>query len=94
MSHLCVTCGTQCATSDRPPENCPICQDERQYIGPQGQKWITIEELKKTHRNVFFKEGENLWGIQTQPQFAIGQRALLLRTKDGGFLWDCISLVD
>jgi glyoxylase-like metal-dependent hydrolase (beta-lactamase superfamily II) len=28
------------------------------------------------------------------PEFAIGQRALLLRTPQGNFLWDCIALVD
>jgi glyoxylase-like metal-dependent hydrolase (beta-lactamase superfamily II) len=33
-------------------------------------------------------------GIGTHPAFAIGQRALLLRTEGGNVLWDCISLVD
>jgi hypothetical protein len=84
MSHICITCGTQYPTSDNPPRNCPICQDERQYVGPLGQKWIALTELQKTHRNVFFEEGEKLWGIHTQPNFAIGQRALLLQTQDGG----------
>ena len=28
------------------------------------------------------------------PAFAIGQRALLLQTPAGNFLWDCISLLD
>jgi hypothetical protein len=94
MSHVCVTCGTQYPTSTEPPSNCPICQDERQYVGPLGQKWIRLEELRKTHRNVFFEEGERLWGIHTEPNFAIGQRALLLETQNGGFLWDCLSLID
>jgi len=78
MSHICMTCGTQYPTSSEPPRNCPICQDERQYVGPQGQKWALLDELQKTHRNVLFKEGEGLWGIHTEPNFAIGQRALLL----------------
>jgi hypothetical protein len=79
---------------EAPPAECPICQDERQYVGPHGQKWISLDELQQTHRNVFFEEGENLWGIQTQPEFGIGQRALLLQTKNGGILWDCVSLID
>ena len=33
-------------------------------------------------------------GIGTQPSFAIGQRALLIRTPHGNVLWDCISLLD
>ena len=94
MSHICVTCGTQYPTSSEPPRNCPICQDVRQYVGPDGQKWVSLDELRKTHRNVFFQEGEKLWGIHTVPNFAIGQRTLLLQTQNGGFLWDCLSLID
>jgi hypothetical protein len=94
MSNICVTCGTQYpAAADLPPK-CAICEDERQYIGAQGQTWITLDQLQKTHRNVFFQEGEKLWGIQTSPEFGIGQRALLLQTARGGVLWDCVSLID
>ncbi|MGI8916045.1 MAG: MBL fold metallo-hydrolase [Chloroflexota bacterium] len=35
-----------------------------------------------------------LTGIGTQPEFAIGQRALLVQTANGNVLWDCISLLD
>src|SRR5260370_38243187 len=95
MSHICVTCGTQYPTSNDPPAECPICKDERQYIGRRGQEWITLESMQKRYRNVFFQEGERLWGIHTEPEFAIGQRALLLQTLNGGgFLWDCVSLLD
>jgi DNA-directed RNA polymerase subunit RPC12/RpoP len=94
MSYICVTCGTQYPTSSDSPPACPICKDERQYIGRRGQEWITLESLQKRYRNVFFREGEGVWGIQTEPEFAIGQRALLLQTRNGGILWDCISLID
>jgi hypothetical protein len=94
MTQICVTCGTQFAASSEPPRNCPICRDERQFIGPNGQEWITLDELRKTHRNFFFEEGCNIWGIHTDPEFGIGQRALLLQRPNGGFLWDCISLID
>lgn len=94
VSHICVTCGTEYPPAAHPPPDCPICKDERQYIGAQGQEWITLEELRKTYRNVFFQEGEGLWGIHTEPKFGIGQRALLLQARNGGILWDCVSLVD
>lgn len=94
MSPICVTCGTQYPSSDIPPAKCPICEDERQYVGPLGQKWISLEDLQRTHHNVVFEEGQRLWGIHTEPRFAIGQRALLLQTQGGGLLWDCVSLVD
>ena len=94
MTHLCVTCGTQFPAADHPPEHCPICEDERQYVGVQGQQWITLEQLQRTHRNTLYQEGEGIWGITTLPAFGIGQRALLIRTGKGNILWDCISLID
>ena len=94
MSHICITCGTQYPTADTPPTKCPICQDERQYVRSEGQSWTTLTDLRLSHRNEVFAEGENLWGIHTQPQFAIGQRALLVQNEGGNVLWDCVSLVD
>ncbi|HEY8256078.1 MAG TPA: hypothetical protein VIG08_00315 [Gemmatimonadales bacterium] len=91
---ICVTCGTQYPESFAPPQDCLICNDERQYIGWSGQTWTTLDELRKSHRNRMAPEGQGLTGIGTDPKFAIGQRALHLRTRDGGILWDCISLVD
>ncbi len=31
---------------------------------------------------------------RSQPRFAIGQRAVLMRTAHGNVLWDCISMLD
>jgi hypothetical protein len=60
MSYICVTCGTGYPTSSEPPRNCPICQDERQYVGSLGQRWVSLDELQRTHRNVFFEEGDSV----------------------------------
>nr|ABU51091.1 unknown [uncultured bacterium Bio3] len=94
MNHLCVTCGTQFPTADQSPERCPICEDERQFVGLQGQQWIALDKLQQTHRNSFYQEGEGIWGIATVPEFGIGQRALLVRTGTGNILWDCVSLIN
>jgi hypothetical protein len=95
MTHyLCTTCGTQFAATEAPPAHCPICEDERQYIGWQGQQWTTLEALRQDHHNEVKTEEPGLTGIGTQPTFAIGQRALLVQTPAGNVLWDCISLID
>jgi len=94
MTYLCVTCGTQFPPSDHPPEHCPICEDERQFVGLQGQQWTTLDLLQKSHRNTIYQEAEGVWGILTVPQFGIGQRALLIRTARGNILWDCVSLIN
>src|SRR2546427_11652677 len=46
----CRTCGVQHASSAQPPPHCPICEDERQYVPPQGQRWATLEELRAEGR--------------------------------------------
>ena len=91
---ICRTCGVQFAATDTPPERCPICEDERQYIGPNGQQWTTLAALRDSHHNVIKPVAPDLTGIGTHPSFAIGQRALLVRTPAGNVLWDCISLID
>jgi hypothetical protein len=91
---ICTTCGTQYAESDQSPSACAICQDDRQYVKSTGQNWTTLERLRLTNRNsIKFKE-PGLIGIGMEPQFAIGQRALFLRTPKANILWDCISLLD
>jgi len=95
MEHfICKTCGTQFAETAGPPEGCPICEDERQYVGHGGQQWTTLAQLQAEYHNVVKPVEENLTGIQTHRRFAIGQRALLVQTPAGNVLWDCISLLD
>lgn len=99
-NYICITCGTQFTETNQPPEICPICTDERQYIRHEGQAWTTLDELRSERRNRIEKQEENLYGIGTEPKFAIGQRALLIQSKAGdqekasNVLWDCISLLD
>jgi hypothetical protein len=95
MNHyICITCGTQFAATQGPPEHCPICEDERQYIGWNGQQWTTLDALREDHHNIIKNIEPGLTGIGTHPGFAIGQRALLVQIPEGNVLWDCVSLLD
>lgn len=84
----------QYAESDQPPSSCAICQDERQYVKATGQHWTILEKLRLTNRNSLKFEEQGLIGVGIEPHFAIGQRALFLRTPKANILWDCISLLD
>jgi glyoxylase-like metal-dependent hydrolase (beta-lactamase superfamily II) len=85
----------QYAPSDAPPDRCPICEDERQYVGWAGQQWTTLEELRaEGRRNVVEELEPGLVSMVTRPQVAIGQRALIVQTPEGNVMWDCISHVD
>jgi len=91
---ICQTCGVQHADTDEPPAGCRICEDERQYVGWEGQQWTTMPRLAQDHGTVLREEEPGLVGIGVEPAFAIGQRALLVRTPGGNVLWDCVSLLD
>jgi glyoxylase-like metal-dependent hydrolase (beta-lactamase superfamily II) len=91
---ICTTCGVQHAESLLPPEQCAICEDERQYVGLHGQRWTTLDDLRRNHANVFRPKWPDLSGIGTEPTFAIGQRALLVRDAGYPLLWDCLTLID
>ena len=91
---ICQTCGVQQPDSAEPPGGCPICLDERQYVGWGGQQWTTMADLAAGHRVVLREEEPGLTGIGVEPSFAIGQRALLVTTPHGNVLWDCVSLLD
>jgi hypothetical protein len=92
--YICKQCGVQFAPTSNPLQKCPICEDQRQYINWQGQQWTTLSELQAQYHNVLKAEGPQIYGIGTEPAFAIGQRALLIQTSEGNILWDCISLID
>jgi len=90
---ICATCGTQHAPGAQPPAVCAICADERQYVPASGQAWTTLEAVARGHRAVLKYDGA-LLGIGCAPDFAIGQRALLVRHPRGNVLWDCITFLD
>jgi hypothetical protein len=89
---ICRTCGVQygAARSD-----CPVCLDERQYVAWEGQQWTTLAELRAAgHRARLAEEGPGVIGVGAEPSFAVGQRALLIRSPAGNVLWDCVGYLD
>lgn len=94
QAFVCRTCGVQFTPTPEPPGRCPVCEDERQYVGWEGQAWTTLDELREEHRNRIEAVEPRLTGIGTEPDFGIGQRALLLETDQGNLLWDCVTLID
>lgn len=92
--HICKACGTSYPDAGAPPPRCPICEEERQFVPRGGQAWTTPEALAQNHVNAWRLLEPDLFEIHTRPDFAIGQRALLVRTPAGNILWDCLSLLD
>jgi glyoxylase-like metal-dependent hydrolase (beta-lactamase superfamily II) len=91
---VCKACGTQYPPGDEPPGACSICEDARQYIPhDEGQVWLTWDEVRGT-RSADIRDDHGILGIGSDPGFAIGQRALLVKSAVGNVLWDCISHLD
>ena len=90
---FCATCGAQFTPAETPPAECPVCEDARQYVPEDGQRWLTGDELAAAHRNEIRRDGA-YHGVGMDPPFAIGQRALLVPAGERLVLWDCIPLLD
>lgn len=94
-AYVCRTCGVQQAPGEGPPVRCAICEDERQYVPPDGQHWATLAELRGEGRRCDIRELEpGLTGVGAEPAVGIGQRALLVQTPAGNLLWDCLGFID
>lgn len=91
---ICATCGTQFPTADQLPELCPICDDDRQYVGDNGQTWTSLALLAKDRTIRFSQVSKSLYDLRISPSFAIGQRAFLVLSKAGNLLWDCLPFID
>lgn len=92
--YVCVTCGTQYPESENPPAGCLICQDDRQYVNPNGQQWTTLEDEIGKHSNTFTEIAPGVTTIATEPKLGIGERAHLLATPNGNILWDLVPYLD
>jgi glyoxylase-like metal-dependent hydrolase (beta-lactamase superfamily II) len=93
-TYVCKACGTQYPPSEGAPGACPICEDPRQYIPhDEGQVWLEWPEIVRTHK-ADIRDDHGILGIGCEPSFAIGQRALLVKSGAGNVLWDCITLLD
>lgn len=89
---ICVTCGVQYAAAR---SDCPVCEDERQYVGWEGQRWTSLARLRAAGcRGRMAAEGPSVVGIGSEPKISIGQRALLVRAPGGNVLWDCVPYLD
>jgi hypothetical protein len=89
---ICATCAVEHAEK---VDVCAICDDERQWVPADGQRWTTLEELAADGHRVEVTELEpDLFGITATGKVGIGQTAKLVRTPSGNLLWDPIGYLD
>lgn len=91
--YVCLTCGAHVPGDRAAPEVCATCSDERQYVGPLGQRWQRHTALAADHRVRVDPLEPGLYGIDVEPSIGIGQRALLVCTPEGNLVWDCVGVL-
>ncbi|HEY9310747.1 MBL fold metallo-hydrolase [Williamsia sp.] len=90
---VCRTCAVE--QDSRLPAVCRICADERQYVPPHGQSWVSLGQLAAEGQRAVVSELEpGLFEIHTSPGVGINQRSKLVRTDAGNLLWDPIGFID
>jgi hypothetical protein len=91
---VCKTCGTQYPSTEEPPGACAICEDPRQYVpADEGQIWLRWEDFLDAHR-AEIRDDHGILGVGCEPEFGIGQRALVVKSAAGNVLWDCTTYLD
>ncbi|MFP7479516.1 hypothetical protein [Terribacillus saccharophilus] len=95
-NYICQTCGVQYTESMDYPVNCTICEEERQYVSMEGQRWTTLNELINSgiYINVIKDEAAGISSIKTEPSLGIGQSAFIVQDGYFNLLWDCITYLD
>ncbi len=91
---LCETCGTQYAPARAAPLACPVCADDRQYVPAHGQRWTTLAELCRRHRNAWSEPEPGLAAFRTEAPFAIHHQAYVVDGGGAQVLWEPNALAD
>jgi len=93
---ICPACGGNYPPAEVAPERCPLCEDERQWVPPAGQRWTTMGDLAADGYHSVVREVEpGLTGVACEPNdIGVGQRGLLVHTDAGNLLWDPAPFLD
>jgi glyoxylase-like metal-dependent hydrolase (beta-lactamase superfamily II) len=95
VTWICVTCAVETDDLPEPPETCAICEDERQWVPSDGQRWTTLDQLCRAGTRISVAEVEpGLWGLRAEPEVGIGQQTMVVRVPEGVLLFDCVGYVD
>ena len=82
-ARICQTCAVQYPDTPQPPEACPICQDERQSVGSEGQRWTSPTDLAREHSVIVREEEPDRYGLGVEPAVGIRPRELLVHPRRG-----------
>ncbi|MGO4359906.1 hydrolase [Terrabacter sp. 2TAF16] len=95
MIWICATCAVETDDLPEPPDACAVCEDERQWVPEQGQRWTTVDRLRESGTRIRVEAVEDdLWGLRAEPEVGIGQQTMVVRVPEGVLLFDCVGYID
>ena len=90
-------CCTNCGFWQRrfaPPATCPVCEDYRHPLPPDGYDFRTPQQIDADHRVSLREILPDVWQITTSPQLGIGPCGMLLKTDAGNLHFEGSGWVD
>lgn len=91
----CATCGIEHPDTENAPAVCAICSDERQFVPATGQRWTAQAQMAAEGYRTSVEELEgDLYALTVEPELAVGQRGLIVRTPGGNLLWEPPGYLD
>lgn len=95
MIWICATCAVETDDLPEPPGPCAVCEDERQWVPADGQRWTTLRQARAAGTRITVEEVEtDLWGLRAEPEVGIGQQTMVVRVPEGVLLFDCVGYID
>ena len=67
VTPVCATCGAWFPDAAEPPDACPICADDRQWVPGDGQRWTTPDGILEGRSTDVREHEEGLTGIGIRP---------------------------
>ncbi|MBD0863310.1 hydrolase [Gordonia sp. zg691] len=84
---ICVFCGNEFPASASPPDRCPICDDDRQWVPVSGPSWTRLDG--NADNTLTATEAEpGLTRLSLRPSVGIGQQGFVVTTPAGNILWE------
>lgn len=86
---ICPACGANFPPAPAPPDRCPLCEDERQFVPPGGQRWTSRERLADEGASTEVRPIEpGMWGVGASPHVGVGQRGVVIAVDGECVLFD------
>jgi hypothetical protein len=92
-SYCCTNCGFWQKRFET-PATCPVCEDFRHPLPPDGYSFLTNDAVDDRHETRLTEVLPDVWQIATKPAIGVGSFGLLIVTDEGNLHFEGAGLYD